>query len=58
MSTTLSQFPAGDQPPSGSPPAGDALLRVAGLTKYFPVKRGIFIRQTIGQVQAVDGISF
>jgi peptide/nickel transport system ATP-binding protein/oligopeptide transport system ATP-binding protein len=57
VSTTLSQFPAGDQPPSGSPD-GDALLQVDGLTKYFPVKRGIIIRQTTGQVQAVDGISF
>ncbi|MFI9807245.1 ABC transporter ATP-binding protein [Streptomyces sp. NPDC052301] len=32
------------------------LLRVAGLTKHFPVKGGFPIRRTVGHVQAVDGI--
>jgi oligopeptide transport system ATP-binding protein len=35
----------------------DALLSVENLTKYFPVKRGILAR-IVGQVKAVDGISF
>ncbi|MBI3374495.1 MAG: dipeptide ABC transporter ATP-binding protein [Betaproteobacteria bacterium] len=33
------------------------LLQVEGLTKHFPVKRGV-LRRTIGQVRAVDGVSF
>jgi oligopeptide transport system ATP-binding protein len=35
----------------------EPLLIVAGLQKYFPVKRGVLAR-TVGQVKAVDGISF
>ncbi len=35
-----------------------ALLEVTGLTKHFPVTRGIIIRQKIGAVQAVDDVSF
>jgi peptide/nickel transport system ATP-binding protein len=38
--------------------AGSALLEVTGLTKHFPVTRGIIIRQKIGAVQAVDDVSF
>jgi oligopeptide/dipeptide ABC transporter ATP-binding protein len=34
-----------------------ALLEVQNLIKYFPVKKGIFSR-TIGEVRAVDGVSF
>src|ERR1700682_2310712 len=33
------------------------LLSVKGLVKNFPVKRGL-LQRTVGQVQAVDGISF
>ena len=35
----------------------DAVLEVTDLKKHFPVKRGI-IRRTVGQVYAVDGVSF
>ncbi|MGL5244707.1 MAG: ABC transporter ATP-binding protein [Sarcina sp.] len=35
----------------------ETLLKVEGLKKYFPIKGGIFQR-TIGNVKAVDGISF
>jgi peptide/nickel transport system ATP-binding protein/oligopeptide transport system ATP-binding protein len=38
--------------------AGDALLRVTGLQKHFPVTRGIVLRRKVGAVQAVDGIDF
>ena len=38
--------------------AGDALLRVTGLQKYFPVNRGVIFRHKVGAVQAVDGIDF
>ncbi len=34
---------------------GEPLLRVRGLTKHFPIKRGI-IPKIVGYVQAVDGI--
>ncbi len=35
----------------------DPLLRVEGLTKHFPIRRGIMSR-TVGHVRAVDGVSF
>jgi peptide/nickel transport system ATP-binding protein len=34
---------------------GDALLRVEGLVKHFPIKAGVF-KHTVGQVQAVSGV--
>jgi oligopeptide/dipeptide ABC transporter ATP-binding protein len=33
------------------------VLEVAGLTKHFPVKKGL-LRRTVGHVHAVDGVSF
>ena len=33
------------------------VLDVSGLKKYFPVKKGL-LRRTVGQVYAVDGVSF
>ncbi|MCW2785443.1 MAG: oligopeptide/dipeptide transporter, ATPase subunit [Marmoricola sp.] len=39
----------------GSPPP---ILEVESLQMYFPVRAGGFLRRTVGQVQAVDGISF
>jgi len=35
----------------------EALLRVRGLKKYFPIRRG-WRRQQVGLVQAVDGVDF
>jgi oligopeptide transport system ATP-binding protein len=35
-----------------------ALLAVTDLHKHFPVKKGILIERTVGQVRAVDGVSF
>jgi oligopeptide/dipeptide ABC transporter ATP-binding protein len=38
--------------------AGSApLLSVKGLVKHFPVKKGL-LRRTVGQVHAIDGVSF
>ena len=37
--------------------ANPVLLKVEGLTKHFPITKGIFRRQ-VGAVKAVDGISF
>jgi oligopeptide/dipeptide ABC transporter ATP-binding protein len=36
----------------------DTLLEVSNLRKYFPVKSSGVFRRTVGQVQAVDGVSF
>ena len=34
------------------------LIRAEGLTKYFPVTKGLIMMKTVGHVQAVDGIDF
>jgi oligopeptide/dipeptide ABC transporter ATP-binding protein len=36
----------------------DALIRAEGLTKHFPVTKGLLVTRTTGQVKAVDGVSF
>src|SRR5688572_23637804 len=36
---------------------GSALLRVAGLQKLFPIRKG-FLKRTVGHVRAVDGVDF
>ena len=36
----------------------EPILEVTNLQKYFPVKSSGLIRRVIGQVQAVDGVSF
>jgi oligopeptide/dipeptide ABC transporter ATP-binding protein len=38
--------------------ASAPLMRVEGLTKHFPVTRGLLVMRTAGHVQAVDGVSF
>jgi oligopeptide/dipeptide ABC transporter ATP-binding protein len=39
-------------------PAGDPLVSVRNLKKYFPITQGILFQKQIGQVHAVDDISF
>ncbi|HEY3733809.1 MAG TPA: dipeptide ABC transporter ATP-binding protein [Streptosporangiaceae bacterium] len=39
-------------------PSSDALLTVTGLTKHFPVNRGIILRHRVGLVRSVDDVSF
>jgi oligopeptide/dipeptide ABC transporter ATP-binding protein len=39
-------------------PATDALMSVTGLTKHFPVTRGVILRHQVGAVRAVDGLDF
>ena len=44
---------------SGNGIAGDGrtpLIKISGVKKYFPIRRGILIQKTIGNVHAVDGI--
>ncbi len=38
-------------------PAGNVILQARELKKYYPVKKGA-LRRTVGQVKAVDGVSF
>jgi peptide/nickel transport system ATP-binding protein len=38
-------------------PGGNTLLQVDNLKKYFPITKGLF-RKVIGEVRAVDGVSF
>src|SRR5690554_7606331 len=40
-----------------TPNAGEILLDVQGLRKYFPITKGIF-RRTVGHVKAVEKVSF
>jgi ABC-type glutathione transport system ATPase component len=41
-----------------SAPAGGPLLEVTDLVKHYPVKRGLLFDRQIGEVRAVDGVSF
>src|SRR5262249_58965096 len=43
---------------AAGPPADRALLTVTGLTKHFPVTRGIIFRQRVGLVRSVEDVSF
>ncbi|WP_275980027.1 ABC transporter ATP-binding protein [Couchioplanes caeruleus] len=36
----------------------ETILKVDNLVKHYPVTRGVVFRRTIGQVHAVDGVSF
>jgi oligopeptide transport system ATP-binding protein len=43
----------------GNPrPTGEPLLRVENLVKYFPLMQGVVFKRHIGDVRAVDGVSF
>jgi peptide/nickel transport system ATP-binding protein len=46
----------GDSPPE--PTANGALIEVHDLVKHFPIRGGKLIRHTIGEAQAVSGVSF
>jgi oligopeptide/dipeptide ABC transporter ATP-binding protein len=52
VSTPLSEAQAGGATSAGS------LLSVTGLTKHFPITRGIVLRRSVGAVHAVDGLDF
>jgi len=56
MTQTISDRP--DAGSAGVPAEREHILEVTNLRKYFPVKSSGLIRRTVGQVQAVDGISF
>src|SRR5688500_4691382 len=57
----MSEAPAptlGKDQPRVPEPGSESLLVVEDLRMYFPVKSSGIIRRTVGQVQAVDGVSF
>ncbi|MGC4900941.1 ABC transporter ATP-binding protein [Micromonospora echinospora] len=37
---------------------GETILAVDDLVKHFPISQGVLFKKTIGQVKAVDGVSF
>ena len=46
------------QPSATEAESSDALMTVTGLTKHFPVTRGIIFRHRVGLVRSVDDVSF
>ena len=42
-----------EDPPA---PSGQPLVKLEGLTKYFPITRGILFQRHVGDVHAVDGV--
>ena len=38
--------------------AADTLISVRDLRKYFPVLEGLFIKRTVAEVKAIDGVTF
>jgi len=46
------------KPTVTSAPSADAVMAVTGLTKHFPVTRGIIYRRRVGLVRSVDDVSF
>ncbi|AVV40382.1 dipeptide ABC transporter ATP-binding protein [Streptomyces sp. ID05-04B] len=58
MSETKKTDAAASVPPQASSPEDrEVLLRVQGLQKHFPIRKGVLQRQ-VGAVKAVDGIDF
>jgi oligopeptide/dipeptide ABC transporter ATP-binding protein len=47
---------ATEQAPPVPQPAGQPLVKLEGIKKYFPVTRGILFQHRIGDVHAVDGV--
>jgi oligopeptide/dipeptide ABC transporter ATP-binding protein len=49
---------AASQPSPALPASPGTLLSVTGLTKHFPVTRGVIVRRRVGVVRSVDDVSF
>jgi oligopeptide transport system ATP-binding protein len=39
-------------------PTGEPILEVRDLVKHFPLTKGIVLKQRVGEIRAVDGVSF
>src|SRR5438128_10451991 len=57
VTTAMPRPPPSPPPRAGEDQGGGPLLSVRGLVKHFPVRKGL-LQRTVGQVHAVDGISF
>src|SRR5258706_4571911 len=53
----MTQAPPAPAPPATERRIGDTLLEVRNLRKYFPIRGGL-LRNIVGQVRAVDDVSF
>jgi peptide/nickel transport system ATP-binding protein len=53
-------FGVSTQPPAVDGPAGEdaTVLRVNDLSKTYPLTKGVVFRRRVGEVRAVDGVSF
>jgi glutathione transport system ATP-binding protein len=51
----VSTQPAESETAADEPPQ---VLRVTGLTKVYPLTKGVVLRRRVGEVRAVDGVSF
>ncbi|MGW0963337.1 ABC transporter ATP-binding protein [Streptomyces gelaticus] len=51
------QRSAGQGAPTGDTASGEVLLKVTGLQKHFPIKKGL-LQRNAGAVKAVDGLDF
>ena len=51
MSVQAEELPA--QPPA---PAGEPLVKIEGIKKYFPITQGILFQHHVGNVHAVDDV--
>jgi peptide/nickel transport system ATP-binding protein/oligopeptide transport system ATP-binding protein len=58
MSTQAGYGAVANATPNTNIGTDQALLRVTGLQKHFPVQRGIVFRHSVGSVRAVDGLDF
>ncbi len=38
--------------------SGNAIIELENIRKYFPITRGVLLRRLVGEVKAVDGVSF
>ena len=56
-STTTGRPPRGRRAEGDPAMSAEVILRAEGLVKYYPIKAGVF-RRTVGQVKALDGVSF
>ena len=54
----MTEQPSTTESSENSETSGPPLLEVTDLIKHFPVKSSGVVRRTVGQVQAVDGVSF
>lgn len=55
MTETSTRAQTNEPPTKGT--MGNVLLKVDDMRMYFPIKKGVF-QQTVGNIKAVDGISF